>query len=194
MSMQPGRIPEQRPSRRGDGGFSMIATVLSLAAAALLVALLLGSTLHSGGTAGTSVSNAPGVAQSDNLAAQQALSTGLSSAAAAAADSGGLGSLDPSTLSASNPSIAFVSGPSASASTVSVTVAADGAGGEALTLADRSSNGTCWLVWRSAAGVTWYGAQTGLASCAAPAIGSPPPPGPVSSSSIGWQQGAFPPD
>ena len=190
MSIQAGRVPDQRPSRRGDGGFSMIATVLSLAAAALLVALLLGSTLHSGGTGGTSVSNAPGVAQSDALAAQQALSTALSSAAAAAANSGG--SLDLSTLSASDPSIDFVSGPSARASTVSVTVAADSDGAGTVTMADRSSNGTCWLVWRSASGVTWYGAQTGLASCVAPAIAAPPTPGPVSSSSIGWQQGTFP--
>lgn len=170
----------------------MIATVLSLVAAALLVALLLGSTLHSGGTADTSVSNAPGVAMSDDLAAQQVLSTGLSSAAAAAANTGGLGSLDLSTLSASDPSVNFVSGPSASASTVSVTMAIGSDGGGAVTMADRSSNGTCWLVWRSAAGVTWYGAQTGLASCVAPAIAAPPTPGPVSSSSIGWQQGAFP--
>ncbi|MGH3578261.1 MAG: hypothetical protein ACRDU0_11980 [Mycobacterium sp.] len=177
---------------RGDSGFSMIATVLSLAAAALLVALLLGSTLHSGGTSGTSVSNAPGVARSDNLAAQQALSTGLSSAAAAASNSGGLGSVDLSTLSASNPSITFVPGPSVNASTVSVTVSTDGNGGGTVTMSDRSSDGTCWLVWRSDAGATWYGAQTGSASCAAPAIASPPPPGPVSSSSIGWQPGGFP--
>ncbi|HUY66217.1 MAG TPA: hypothetical protein VMV06_05325 [Acidimicrobiales bacterium] len=173
----------------------MIATVLSLVAVAMLVGILLGTTSHSGGNADTSVSNAPGVAQSDSLAAQQALSTALSSATAAASSVGGLGSVDLSTLSASDPSITFVSGPSANASTVSVAVTADptGGGGGSVTLADRSSNGTCWLVWSPTGGATWYGAQTGLADCAAPAIGSAPPPGPVSSSAIGWQQGGFPP-
>jgi hypothetical protein len=66
-----------------------------------------------------------------------------------------------------------------------------GQGGE-VTLADRSSNGTCWLVWKSGAGPAWYGAQTNLPSCTAPALTSTPTVSPVSSSSIGWQEGSFP--
>ena len=199
VATQPGRERDRQPGPGPgpgpDGGFSMIATVLSLVGVAVLVGILLGTTSHSGGNADTSVSNAPGVAQSDNLVAQQALSTALSSATAAASGSGGLGSLDPSTLSASDPSTTFVSGPSTNASTVSVAVTVDpsGGGGGSVTLADRSSNGTCWLVWDPTGGATWYGAQTGLADCSAPSISSAPPPGPVSSSAIGWQHGGFPP-
>jgi hypothetical protein len=69
--------------------------------------------------------------------------------------------------------------------------AATGQSGE-VTLADRSSNGTCWLVWKSGAGPAWYGAQTNLPSCTAPALTSTPTASPVSSSSIGWQEGSFP--
>jgi hypothetical protein len=180
-----------------DAGLSMIATVLSLVATALLVALLLGNSLHSGSAAKPNVANAPGVGQANELQAQQALSTGLASAAtasaaAASAAAGGFGSLDISTLSASDPSISFVSGPSANASTVSVVVASDASGGGSITMADRSSDGICWLVWRAAGGTTWYGAQNGLSSCAAPAITTAPAPGSVSSSAIGWQEGSFP--
>jgi hypothetical protein len=175
-----------------DAGLSMIATVLSLVATALLVALVLGNSLHSGSAAKPGVANAPGVGQANQLQAQQALSTGLTSAAAASAAAGGFGSLDISTLSASDPSISFVSGSSVNSSTVSVVVASDAAGGGSITMADRSSDGICWLVWRPAGGATWYGAQTGLASCTAPAITTAPVPGSVSSSAIGWQEGSFP--
>ena len=63
--------------------------------------------------------------------------------------------------------------------------------GGAITLADRSTDGTCWLIWRSAGG-TWYGAQTKQASCTAPPLASVPSPGVVTSATIGWQQGSFP--
>lgn len=69
---------------------------------------------------------------------------------------------------------------------------ASGAGGGSVTLADRSTGGTCWLVWKSATAPTWYGAQTDQPSCTAPALASVPAAGPVSSTSIGWQQGSFP--
>src|ERR1700688_1733795 len=62
-----------------DAGFSMIATVLSLLAAALLTLLLLTTTLHSSSTSDTSISNAPGVGLADDLVAQQAVSSALSS-------------------------------------------------------------------------------------------------------------------
>ena len=139
----------------GDAGFSMIATMLSLVATALLVALLLGTTLHSGNKANTSISNAPGVAEANGLQAQQALSTALSAATTAAAGSGGYGTLTPSALSASESSITFVAGPTWAASVVSVATEPDTPGGliggpsGSITLA-RASDGTCWLIWKSA--------------------------------------------
>ncbi len=181
----------------GDAGFSMIATVLSMVATALLVAILLGTTLHSGGNSDTSVSNAPGVAEAEGLQAQQSLTTGMSTAAAAAS-TGGYAAITPSALSASNPSISFVAGASSSPSVVSVAVSPgqgtgfDGGSGGSVTMASRSGDGVCWLTWKSANSPTWYGAQSGLASCTAPAIASAPSPGPVSSTAIGWQQGSFP--
>ncbi len=184
--------------RTGDAGFSMIATVLSLVATALLVAILLSTTLHSGSNSNASITNAPGVAEAEGLQAQQSLTTGLSAAAAAATGTGGYGAITPSALSASNPSVSFVAGPSSSPSTVSVAVSAgqgvgfDGGSGGSITLAARSSDGVCWLAWKAAGTPTWYGAQTSLTSCTAPAIASEPASGPVSSTSIGWQQGSFP--
>jgi hypothetical protein len=205
----------------------MIATAVSLLAAALLSLLLLSTTLHSSATSGTSVADAPGVGIADDLVAQQALSSALSSVGAAASSAGGYGALDIASLSASDPSISFVAGPTSSPSTISV--ALSGAGGGAsggvsgggpgdvggtggavvggadaagangvgadsgsVTLASHSTSGTCWLAWKSAGSATWYGAQTHLSACTAPALVSAPTPGPVTSSSIGWQQGSFP--
>ena len=212
----------------GDGGFSMIATALGLLATAALTAILLGTMLNSNGTSSGGASGEPGVAEATAIQAQQSLADGMTTADTAAIGAGGYGSLQPSTLTASNPSITFVSGPSTNPNTLSMAVvagtvsqagsggttgiagaiAAAGAGssgqgntgvggngsGEtgSITLADRSTGGTCWLVWKAAGGSEWYGAETGLASCTAPAISSTPTPGPVSSSSIGWQQGTFP--
>ncbi|MGD0313334.1 MAG: hypothetical protein ABSC90_12815 [Acidimicrobiales bacterium] len=197
-----------------DAGFSMIATVLSMVATALLVLLLLGTTLHSGSTSNTSISNAPGVGQAEDLLAQQSLSTGLTSVATLSAGGAGSGEVSAASLSAANPSISFVSGPSSGPSTVSVAVAdtgvggvsgvsgvsgvggivggtGNGAGASSVTLAARSSDGICWLVWRGGS-TTFYGAQTHQSTCTAPAITAAPVPGPVSSSTIGWQPGGFP--
>lgn len=215
-----------------DAGFSMIATMLSLVAVALLTLLLMSTTLNSSSTSATSVSNAPGVGLADNLLAQQSLSTALSAVDAAASSDGGYGSLDLATLSASDPSVSFVDGPTTDASTVSIATTAGsgggasatgggggsvsaaissaeaaggagdgvgagagGAGGSAsgtVTLAARSSNGTCWLLWRGDGSATWFGAQTGQPTCTASSLASTPVAGPVSSSTIGWQQGSFP--
>jgi hypothetical protein len=215
----------------------MIATVLSLVVVALAVALLLGTTLHSGGSSSTGVANSPGAALAAHLQAQQSLSTGLTAAETAAASAGGFSGVTVSELGASNPSITFVAGPSSGPTTVSIAVTADGSGGAtggggpstgvagvpdipgvtgggdsanssgnsgggnsgggnsgggSITLADRSSDGVCWLVWKSGAAVTWYGAQTGLANCTAPSLSAAPPSGSVSSTAIGWQLGSFP--
>ena len=110
-SMRRGNQTADRPPP-DDGGFSMIATALSLLATAVLTAILLGTMLNTSGTSNGSISNAPGVAEATALQAQQTLSTGLTAADTAAANAGGYGSLQPSTLTASNPSITFVAGPS----------------------------------------------------------------------------------
>lgn len=193
-----------------DAGFSMIATALSLLATALLVALLLGATLNSGGstTSSTGAANAPGVAGANDYLAQQALTTALSSNSAAVAGAGVGGTAG---LSAADPSVSFTSGPSTDASTVSVaqstaaatgdpglagiTGSAVGAGsgtGGSISLADRSADGTCWVVWTAPGSATFYGARTGQSSCTAPVLPSAPAIGPVSSAAIGWQQGSFP--
>ncbi len=210
-----------------EGGFSMVATVLSLVVGALALALVLGTTLHSTGTSPNGVANAPGVAQADRIQAQQSLTTGLTAAQTLAAGAGGLAGVTAAELQSSNPSLDFVSGASSGPTTVSVAVSGesggvtpgagdtggassgiagiagiagatgqggDGGGGGtgSITLADRSSDGVCWLVWSAGGTATWYGAQTGLASCSAPSLSAPPTPGPVTSSTIGWQQASFP--
>ena len=178
----PGRGP-------GDEGFSVVVIVLTLLVTAALSTILFGTFFNSnsGGKSSTSIDNAPGVAMATDLQAQQSLSQGLTAASTAASAPGGFGQIDASSLSAADPSVSFVDGPSSNPTTVSV---ASGDGG--VTLADRSSDSTCWLVWRAGPGPTWYGAQTRLSSCTAPALDGAPTPGPVSSSAIGWQQGSFP--
>ncbi len=203
----------------------MIATMLSLVAVALLALVLMSTTLHSGSTSSTNIANAPGVGQADSLVAQQSLSTALTAVGSAASSAGGYGAVEVGTLSAADPSVTYVTGPTTSASTVSIALTATGgspsnptgspggavgaaiSGAEAagsgadtggsggsgtVTLAARSANGTCWLVWRGDGSATWYGAQTGLPSCTAPALAAAPSAGPVSASGIGWQQGSFP--
>jgi hypothetical protein len=182
-----------------DLGFSMVVTALSLGATAILTVILLSTMFKSSASSTTSVTNAPGVEEATALQAQEALSSGLSTVEAAAASAGGYGSLSPSTLSASGASASLVAGPSSNATTISIAVSTGGGAGVgagaagAVTLAARASDNVCWLIWKSAGGQAWYGAQTDLRSCTAPALSSPPSPGPVSSSSIGWQLGSFPP-
>ncbi|MGO9028707.1 MAG: hypothetical protein ACLQOZ_08800 [Acidimicrobiales bacterium] len=196
-------IPGWRTRRFPEGtttesGFSMIATAASLIIGALLLAFALTSMLKSGGGSNASLTNAPGVGMADDLSAQQALTTSLTAAGSAAAAAGGYSGVTGEALSASNPSITYTDGASTGSSTVSVaTSAGTGAGGElsgaggGLTLAVRSSSGNCWLVW-DGGGATWYGEQTDLPSCTAPALGTAPTASPVSSTTIGWRLGAFP--
>jgi len=184
------------PERTADeGGFSMIVTMLSLVAVALLTALLLGSTFGSGsnpsGSTASGAAGNPEIAMADSVEAQQSLSTGLHAAQDASAAAGGFSSVDAATLSAGEPSVTFVSGPSTGPNTVSVATGSTSDGTGSVTLADRSSDGTCWVVWTSSS-ATWYGAQTGQSSCTAPAFSGTPSPGPVSASAIGWQEGSFP--
>ncbi len=171
-----------------DAGFSMIVTMISLVGVALLTLLLLSTTLHSGSTSDTSVSNAPGVGLADNLLAQQSLSTALSAVGAAASSAGGYGSLDVGALSASDPSVTYITGPTTGASTVSIAVtnggggsvgtgaAAGGSGGpygSAISSAEAAAAGSAgsgagrgrpreplpWLPARPTVRAGWYGGE-----------------------------------
>lgn len=193
--------------RRDDTGLSMVVVAISMVVVAALVLLAAKATLGTTGSSNDSVSGNPEVALAESVQAQQSLSTALGAASglgpggggssmAGLGDSGVGGAADTGAatdiarLSAAEPSLTFVSGPTTSATTVSV--AEDPSTPGAVTLATRSAGGVCWLVWHAPAIATWYGAQTHLASCSAPALGSPPNPGPVSSTAIGWQTGSFP--
>ncbi len=68
---------------------------------------------------------------------------------------------------------------------------AGGTGGS-VTLASWSTSGTCWLIWQPTGGQAWYGAQTNMTNCTAPAFSTSPPSGAPTSSTIGWQLGSFP--
>jgi hypothetical protein len=180
---------EAREYPRGtEVGFTMVATMASLVVTAVLVALVLSSTLGSHGNPQPSVTNAPGVSLADNLQAQQALSTSLTAATTSVAGTGDYSSVTPAMLTAANPSLTYVSGPSSSSSVVSV---ASPSSGGSITLVDRAASGTCWVVWAGSGGL-WYGAQTGQASCTAPSLDAAPTPSAVSSTAIGWQRGGFP--
>jgi hypothetical protein len=169
-----------------DAGLSMLVTVISLLLSALLVLLVLKATITTGTGTGTASAPSAQVALADATEAQQNLATGLSTARSAA--DGGLASVDPSALESADPNLTFTSGPSTAPGTLSV----DSSPGGAVTLAARASDGTCWDVWSSTTGGTWYGAQTGQASCPAADPTSAPTAGPVSSYAVGWQQGSFP--
>ena len=83
----------------------------------------------------------------------------------------------------------FTTGPSTSASQISVAAAGGTVGG--LTMAVRSPSGTCWFVWRSNS-ATWYGAEAARSSCGAPALTTAPAGGGTGAGAIGWQSGGFP--
>jgi hypothetical protein len=197
--------------RRDDTGFSMVVVAISMVVVAALVLFAAKATLGTSGSSNDSVSGNPEVALAESVQAQQSLSTALDAASGLGAGGGGGGgggsiagldqsgvggaaetgaAADIARLSTAEPSLTFVSGPTTSPTTVSV--AEDPSTPGAVTLATRSAGGVCWLVWHAPGTVTWYGAQTHLASCSAPALGSPPNPGPVSSTAIGWQTGSFP--
>ena len=182
----------------------MVVTGVSMVVTALLVLIAIEATLGSGHSNPGSASGNPEVSAADHLQAQQSLSTALQAVnAASAGGAGGVPGLGASgsgsgtgagsgvtvaELSASDPSLTFVAGPSTTATTVSVA-----SEGGSVTLATRSSDGVCWLVWHAPGSADWYGAQTHAGSCSAPGLSSPPSPGPVSSNAIGWQSGSFPP-
>jgi len=177
--------PRRRSRSTGDHGLSMVVTAISLVIGALLILLALKATV--GSSSGSTSQAAQPVAVADAGLAQQNLSGALATLQQVAV--GGQGSVDSATLQSADPSLTFTSGPSSAPSTVSVAPGADGA---SVTLANRSTDGTCWLVWWSSAAGAWYGAQTSQRSCTAPTESGAPSPGPVGRSTIGWQQGSFP--
>lgn len=208
-SARRGRLGKDR--RRDDSGFSMVVVAISMVAVAVLVLLVAKATLGTSGSSNDSVTGNPEVAMADHVQAQQSLTTALGAASglgtggeagdsgagiASISSSGVGGAADTGTaadlahLSAAEPSLTFVLGPTTSPTTVSV--ASDSSVPGAVTLATRSSDGVCWLVWHAPGVATWFGAQTHVASCVAPAFGSPPSPGPVRSTAIGWQTTTFP--
>ena len=156
---------------------------------AALVALVLTATLSSShGTPQPGVANAPGVGLADNLQAQQTLSTSLTSATSSAGGTGDFSAVTADVLSAANPSITYVEGPSSSSSVVSVATSTTSG---SVTLVARAAGGTCWVVWAGSGG-TWYGAQTNPTSCTAPSLDTTPMASPVSATAIGWQRNGFP--
>ena len=166
----------------------MVVTMAGMVIAAGLVALVLTSTLSSHGTPPPGVANAPGVGLADNLQAQQELSTSLTAATTSASGTGDFSAVTPEMLSAANPSLTFLAGPSSSSSVVSVATSTTTG---SLTLVARAAGGTCWVIWAGSGG-TWYGAQTHQASCTAPSLDSAPTASAVSSTAIGWQRTGFP--
>lgn len=168
----------------------MVATMASLLIGAVLLALVLSATLGSQGNTQSQagIANTPGVGLADNLQAQQALSTSLTAATTGVGGTGGYSAVTPGMLSAANPSITYVNGPSSSSSVVSVATSSTT---DSITLVARASSGTCWVVWAGAGG-TWFGAQTSQASCTAPSLDATPTTSAVSSAAIGWQRTSFP--
>jgi hypothetical protein len=144
----------------------MIVTMLSLVAVALLTLLLMSTTLNSSSTSSTNIANAPGVGEADNLVAQQSLSTALTAVGTAASSAGGYGSLDIATLSASDPSVSYVAGPTTNASTVSIAVTSGGGGssGAGDASADSGAGGSIGSAISSAEAAGGAGSGVGSAS------------------------------
>ncbi len=169
-----------------DRGFSLVVVAFGLVITALLVLWVAKATLssRSGSPSGSPDQQS---AAADAIQAQQNLSTALTSVRLAAID--GQATPDAAAIQLGNPALSFTSEASTGPGTISLAATTDGAGAA---LAARSSDGTCWIIWWTPTDGTWFGAQTGQRSCAAPVLISPPTPTAVTSTSIGWQQGIFP--
>ena len=205
-----------------EGQVGVLALVLSLLIVGLLTAIVLGTTLGNGsnGTSGNpDVGLAGDVQAKTNLsqavsAAQQALAAGggVSEASLSAADpalqytsgastapnvisvataagSAGTGGAIPGAGGVTVPGAGGVTVPGAGGGALP---GASATGGSAVVLAVQRRPGNCWFAYLGG-GAVWNGEQTGQSSCTAPALSSPPTAGAVSSSAIGWQQGAPPP-
>ena len=185
----------------GQGGF--IVTMLALLITALVVAILL--TADFGGSNAKSkavgLQGSPLVSPAADIAAKEALSSVLASATQAVTAAGAeQGAVAMSTLTGANPDLRVVSGPSDGPTVVSATVSppsaaslvpAGASDGGAVTLAVRSDSATCWFAWTDGMS-SWYGAELNQSSCQAPDLPTPPVPGAVTASTVGWQPGSYP--
>jgi hypothetical protein len=182
-----------RPASRGQAGFGLVSLIVTLGILGLLAVIAVkaipSSPSATGGTGGTtSDSGASLIHHAGDTVAQANLTAAVSVVAQAAITAGGYGNVGAASLTGSSPGVVFTTGPSTNASHISVAAAGGSSGG--VTLAVRSTSGTCWFVWTSSS-ANWYGVQTGHA-CAAPALGSPPGPGAAANGGIDWQTGGFP--
>jgi hypothetical protein len=171
----------------GLGLVSLLVTLGILGLLALIAVKAIPSTPSAtGGT--SSDTGASLIHHAGDTVAQANVMAAVSVVAAAAITDGGYGGVQAASLTGSSPGVVFTTGPSTNASHISLASGAGPPGG--VTLAVRSTSGTCWLVWTSSA-TSWYGAETGHA-CVAPALGSPPGPGVAANGGIDWQSGGFP--
>jgi hypothetical protein len=173
----------------------LVVVVAVLAGMAVVAVVAVGGTTSvpsvttaAGATGGSAAAGIGGlVSGAGDEVAQQNLSSALAAADQVALGGGGYGAVDATALAASTRGLRYVAGTSTAADTVSVApVAAAGA----VAMAVRSTSGTCWSAWRSAA-TTWYGRGRPGGPCAAVATATPPAAGSGSGGTV-WQQGSFP--
>jgi hypothetical protein len=195
--------------RRGSvagAGFGMLGLVLSLGVVAIGGAI--GGVALLGG--GGSVNSGPDAGAGSpanrayDIAAESTLET-AESAVETIATTSGYSAITAQTLAFDEPSVKFVSGPSTSDTSVSVSSpsAQPGSPGQApgatsggsVTLAAYSNStsgaGSCLYVWMTT-GATWFGAEANQTSCTAVALTSAPVALTPSSTRIGWAQSTFP--
>lgn len=182
--------------RSDDGQLTLIGVVIALVVVAALtgisLAVFVGSPNPGGDAQGL---QGPGISQADDLSAQESLSQ-AQTAATTTGVAQGYGSITATSLSDSDPSVQFTSGPSTSSSVVSVassggaTGFASTGGGGSLTLTTHAATGTCWYLWLGQGGPL-YGVAPRQPSCQAVAIPSAPAVS-SSASSGGWSTRAWP--
>lgn len=129
------------------------------------------------------------VGEAADIAAQQNLDTAADIVEQAAASSGYAG-ITPAAVEGAARGLAFTTGASSGDDQVSL-VASPAPGDGSVTLALRSSSGTCFLVWTASA-ATWFGTEPGAGTCAAGALDAPPAASTPGPGKVGWQQGTFP--
>jgi hypothetical protein len=179
----------------GQGGLVMLALVLVIIGVGMTIQLSVDLTSSPSDSAATGADGSPLVAPAADLQAKQTLSSAMTAVQAALAGGNQVAAID---LDARVPGVAFSGEPSTGPTAVSLAVAAglpstSGTGlTEDVTLAVRSDSGTCWYIWLGGA-VPWFGARTDQHECTAPAMTLPPTAGAVSSSTIGWSPGSYPP-
>jgi hypothetical protein len=175
---------------RDQAGFGLVSLIVSLGVLGLLALLAVevipSNPATTGGTA--SRTGASLLPHAGDTVAQANLMSAVSVVAEAAITGEGYGSVQAASLAGSSPGVVFTTGPSTNAAHISVAAAAGPPGG--VTLAVRSTSGTCWYLWMSSV-ATSYGADVGH-PCVAPALGSPPAPSAPSGGAIDWQSVGFP--